>query len=143
MRPDIVHAHLTVPSMYAAVLRGLGASPPVVVTYHNLAYDARPPATSAGRAKKALHRLLMRWLVSSHIAVSDPVRSHYTAHLGLREMTVIPNGFVIDDFPRVAQRGASDWRRRAGTDGAAPSIVCPATFRIEKITISCCMLFVL
>jgi len=95
-RYDILHGHLFFGGMHVAATRPFLPSARRAVTFHNLGYASYPINSLWRRVRRVLDRLAMTYGIDAHIAVSTPVADHYRGHLGLQNVAVIPNGFVIE-----------------------------------------------
>jgi glycosyltransferase involved in cell wall biosynthesis len=95
-RYDVVHAHLFFAGVYTALTKPFASRPRRVVTFHNLGYDSYPANTPWRRVRKALDGVLMRHWIDGHVAVSAAVARHYSAQLGLPDITVISNAFPVE-----------------------------------------------
>jgi glycosyltransferase involved in cell wall biosynthesis len=95
-RYDILHGHLFFGGMHVAATRPFLPSVRRAVTFHNLGYASYPVSSLWRRTRRVLDRLAMTYGINAHIAVSTPVADHYRDELGLPNIAVIPNGFVIE-----------------------------------------------
>lgn len=90
---ELVHAHLYFPGLYAASL-SLRGGPPMIETFHNLAYAG----ANAGNWKLGLRRLVRAHLLgragTRFFGVSQAVAAHYSKALRLPDVGVLCN--VID-----------------------------------------------
>ncbi len=89
LNPDIVHTHLFAPDIWGRVAaRQVGL--PIVTTEHNTNY-----ADGAIRnwvKKQTTHH------TSTHVAVSDAIRSYSMKHYGITDMQVIRPGIDLSQF---------------------------------------------
>jgi glycosyltransferase involved in cell wall biosynthesis len=95
---DIVHAHLFFANLYTALSGSLAPSPQRVVSFHNLAYASHPANTLWKKIRKQINSWLVRYCTQSQIAVSTAVAQHYSNHLNLQDIKVIPNAFPMDSL---------------------------------------------
>ena len=104
---DIIHAHLFFATFYVAMSRMLNpAAPHRIATFHNLAYDSYPAVTPWRKIRKVIDSSLMRNCMDGWTAVSHATAKHYSKHLGISDITVIPNSFPINfcSIPRKLNR---------------------------------------
>ena len=90
-QPDVLHAHLFHASIYSCLLPRVVYTGPRVTSLHSLEYSAYPPNTRLKRIRRRLHGYLLRNHMTKIVGVSQAVKQHYTEHLGLTEIDVIPN----------------------------------------------------
>ena len=88
-RYDIVHAKLFFAGIYVASSKLFGAKR--IVSFHNLGYDSHPADTAFKRARKRLDSSLMRRRIDGYAALSRAVAEHYSRHLGVGPVEVVPN----------------------------------------------------
>jgi glycosyltransferase involved in cell wall biosynthesis len=132
VHPDVIHAHLFFAGVYVAVTRVGDPAPARFVTFHNLAYDSYPARTVPLKARKWLDAMAMRRGMDRRLAVSRPAAEHYAAHLGLGQVSVIPNGLDIDELAAHPRGARAEVRARYGVGGEEPVLLVPGTLRKEK-----------
>lgn len=125
-----VCSHLFLGSVYAA-LTFIGG-PPVIASHHAMDYDLYPSNTFRRKALQTAYGLVMRRLVTAHVATSQAVAGHYTRHLGLKHVAVIPNGFPTGAAPQLTADEKEGVRRSYGVPAGAIMVICPARFSVEK-----------
>lgn len=107
----LVHAHLYFPGIYAALLR-LRGGPPMVETFHNLAYSGANARNWKLALRRKLRAGLLRRAGAKFYGVSKAVAADYARVLGLSHVDVLPN--VIDiaaiDAVEVAPRSSDALR---------------------------------
>lgn len=111
---QIIHSHLFFASFYTCLTFPFFRKTKRVVSFHNLGYDSYPATTMWKKIRKALAAWLMRNCMDAYIGVSNAVARHYSAHLGLTGIQVIPNGFPINTFTRTEEINPADIRKRYG-----------------------------
>src|SRR5205807_2077568 len=79
-----------------------------VVTFHNLAYDSYPANNLKRKALKTANRFLIRTFIDAHVAVSPAVAEHYSRHLGIEKMPVIPNAVTIGKLPDLSAEASRE-----------------------------------
>jgi glycosyltransferase involved in cell wall biosynthesis len=101
----LVHAHLYFPSLYAAACR-LGGGPPMVETFHNLAYAGANAGGWKLAVRRHLRSRLLRRAATRTYGVSAAVAEHYAEAMGLAHVAVLPNviDFVAIDAAQPAAR---------------------------------------
>jgi glycosyltransferase involved in cell wall biosynthesis len=124
----IVHGHLFFGALHGSIAGSLSGGIVRVASFHNLGYASYPPKSVPQHARKMLDRLTMGHLVDGFLAVSNAVAAHYSDHLGLREVTVVPNALSQDLVDGALD--VSPNRRRTAT--SHPTIVMPGRFVPEK-----------
>lgn len=132
MRPDIVHAHLFFAGVYVAMTSILERRSKRFVTFHNLGYDTYPADTRWLKLRKALDGVAMRRGMDRRLAVSRAVAEHYKAHLGLTQVTVIPNGLDLKHLALHPRRDRNEVRARYGVGADQALLLLPGTLRKEK-----------
>jgi glycosyltransferase involved in cell wall biosynthesis len=111
---DILHAHVFFAAFYTALSRPLAPKPRRAVTFHNLAYDSYPTNNLKRKALKAANTFLMRNFIDAHLAVSPAVAEHYSRHLGIPSIPVLPNAVSIGKIPDLAPEERRAIRARYG-----------------------------
>ncbi len=123
---DVVHAHLFFADLYVGLARGWARSTPRFVTFHNLAYQARPATTLFHRARKVLDGAAHRRLFDGLFAVSHAVAAHFKEELGLgQDVGVVPNPVHVASSTRSS-------RARFGWSEADFVLCFPGRFVAEK-----------
>jgi glycogen(starch) synthase len=127
-RFTIIHGHLFFGALHASVAGTLSPGVTRVASFHNLGYASYPPKTMKQHGRKWLERAAMGHLVDGCLAVSTAVAAHYSDHLGLRDVAVIPNAISQElvDEAKAPTRAPKDERR------PSPLIVMPGRFVPEK-----------
>jgi glycosyltransferase involved in cell wall biosynthesis len=132
-RYDVVHAHLFYAGIYTALSRPFVSKPRRVVLFHNLAYNTYPATTVWRTVRKQLDGWLMRRGMDGWMAVSPTTAQHYTYHLGVKAITVIPVSVDLSALRPVVNGGAHP--NRLTGYGVAPedfTMILPARFVSEK-----------
>ena len=129
VRPDLIHAHLFFGTLYVALTRPFAPRPRRVVQLHNLDYEIYPAYTAWRRARRAIHRLALRYGMDARIAYARAVALHY-AELRPGPIDTVPLGIdpgaVADPLDRSAVR------RRQGVGPEDVWIVVPGRFVRQK-----------
>jgi L-malate glycosyltransferase len=132
MRPDVIHAHLFFAGFYVASTRLFDPRPARAVTFHNLGYDSYPARMPWLKARKQIDRIAMRHGIDRRLAVSRAVAEHYASHLGLPQVSVVPNGLDLKRLATHPRRPRAEVRARYGTGMDEPVLLLPGTLKKEK-----------
>ena len=110
----VVHAHFVTPITATALLRQRREFA-ACLTYHNLAYAPGVNKPGIGlEVRKRANRLAARHGMDAHFAVSRAVADHYAHHMGLPELSIVPNPV---NFERVdAALAEPEWPHGTGKD---------------------------
>jgi glycosyltransferase involved in cell wall biosynthesis len=132
MRPDVIHAHLFFAGLYVAGTRVFDPRPARMVTFHNLGYDSYPARTLWLRVRKRIDRTAMRHGVDRRLAVSRAVAEHYAGHLGLSQVSVVPNGLDLKQLATHPRRPREEVRAMYGVRADESVLLLAGTLRKEK-----------
>lgn len=131
-RPTVVHGQLFFPGVYVALSCAIVRVPARVVTFQNLGYESYPAETPWLKIRKCIDRSAMRHAIDGHIAVSEAVNRHYSTHLRLAPMQVIPNGIPARAIAAADGPQRESISARYGLQENRLLVVCPARFVHEK-----------
>lgn len=92
----IIHAHLFFAYFYAGLLKLFNPRIKTLTTFHNLGYDTYPATTVWKKARKRLDAYIVNHLIDGKVAVSAAVREHYSGHLRIPKLDLIPNAIPVD-----------------------------------------------
>ncbi|WP_069472142.1 glycosyltransferase family 4 protein [Candidatus Marithrix sp. Canyon 246] len=129
---DIIHAHLFFSEFYTALTYPLFPSARRVVSFHNLAYASYPANTLWKKNRKQMHSFLIRNCIDAQIGVSTAVAEHYAAHLKLKNVNVIHNGFPIDELYPSATLNKKEIQARYNIHSHEFVIIVPGRLVPEK-----------
>ncbi len=93
---DIVHAHLYFSCFYTGLASLFYPNIRTLTTFHNLGYRAFPDDTVKKKLKKKVGAFIAAKLINKKVGVSRAVKEHYTRHLGLENIDIVPNSFPLE-----------------------------------------------
>lgn len=128
IRPDVLHAHLLFPELYAALLP-LPRGTKLAATFHNEGYDASRMMRADYVLRAVEKRLIRRF--DRLFAVSEQSANSYRRHLGVRSIDVIFNPVDIDRLRRFASH-PSCTAKAAELRARGPLVVQVGAFRPVK-----------
>jgi glycosyltransferase involved in cell wall biosynthesis len=129
---DIAHAHLFFSNLYMTLSCPLVPSARRIVTFHNLGYASYPANTLWRTFRKQIQGILTRYCTHSQIAVSTAVAQHYSAHLKLLNIQVIPNAFPTNELHPDSELNHTKIRARYDIGPNELVIVVPGRLVPEK-----------
>ena len=118
---DLIHAHLSYANILGC-LAGFYAGIPVIATLHSTSHDSRRTSYFVTR----LERVILRYFARRIVAVGSTVADAHQNHLGLRTVTVIPNGVPVP--PPVLSQARQDLRIAIAGDEGRPVIISVGRF---------------
>jgi glycosyltransferase involved in cell wall biosynthesis len=128
---DIVHSHLSFAGLHCSLASYLKSPPLRVATFHNCDWDSYPARSLAHRLRKVSEGYLLRSRADLLLAISPAVAESYRRHLGVGEVTVIPNAVDARALGQV-DTAREALRQRFGVPDSSFLITVPGRLVHEK-----------
>lgn len=128
---DVVHGKQYFGSVYGALSAPFSPKSVRVASFHNMEYDY-DSVTQWTKVRKRIQAACMKRWVSGFATLSHACVEHYQRHLGLEDITVLPNAVPLEEVRREA---SADRRAILAEFGAKDSdfvLLCPSRLIPEK-----------